>query len=470
MDQANIGVIGLGVMGHNLALNMARNGFRVAGYDLDARKTQAFLESEGAGKQIMGVYSPQELMSVLEKPRRVLMMVPAGRPVDDAIAHLKPHLEPGDILIDGGNSFFLDTERRSLALAQEGFNFVGMGVSGGEEGALWGPSMMPGGQPEAWQALAPILTAMAARTETGEACVDYMGPRGSGHYVKMVHNGIEYGDMQLIAEVYDLLRRGAGLSALELSAIFEEWNQGALQSYLIQITAAILKKVDEDTGKPLVDVILDEAQQKGTGKWTSQNALDVGAPTPTINAAVESRIISALKPQRGGASRLLSGPSTAYTGDRQKLVNAARDALYASKITSYAQGLGLLRIASDEYKYDIDLARVARVWRAGCIIRAQLLGDIMGAYHRNPALVNLMLDEQFRGVLAHAQESWRLVIQTAVGLGIPVLALGASLAYYDAYRSAVLPANLTQAQRDYFGAHTYRRVDKEGVFHTDWSQ
>jgi len=468
MNKANIGIIGLGVMGHSLALNMERNGFRVAGYDLDAKKTQAFLAGAGAGKNIVGVSSPAEMMEVLEKPRRILMMVPAGKPVDDAIALLKPHLEQGDILIDGGNSFFLDTERRNVALAGEGFNFVGMGVSGGEEGALWGPSMMPGGQVEAWKALEPILKGIAAKTDAGEPCVDYMGPRGAGHYVKMVHNGIEYGDMQLIGETYDLLHRGAGISAQELSAIFSEWNQGFLQSYLIEITADILKKVDPDTGKPLVDVILDEAQQKGTGKWTSQNALDVGAPTPTINAAVESRIVSALKPQRVTASKVLSGPAGKYTGERQKLVNAARDALYACKITSYAQGLGLLRIASDEYKYDLDLARVARVWRAGCIIRARLLGDIMGAFTRNPGLVNLMLDDSFREVLVKSQDSLRLVVTTAVGLGIPALAMSASLAYYDAYRSEVLPANLTQAQRDYFGAHTYRRVDKDGVFHTEW--
>jgi 6-phosphogluconate dehydrogenase len=330
--------------------------------------------------------------------------------------------------------------------------------------------MMPGGQPEAWEALKPILKAMAAKSEDGEPCVEYMGPRGAGHYVKMIHNGIEYGDMQLIAEAYDILHRGAGLSALELSKIFTEWNEGILSSYLIQITAEILSKVDPDSGSPLVDVILDEAQQKGTGKWTSQNSLDVGAPTPTINAAVESRIISALKPQRVVASQMLHGPTATYTGDKQKLVDAVRDALYASKITSYAQGLGLMRIASDEYKYNLDMASIAKIWRAGCIIRARLLGDIMAAYQRNPDLMNLMLDDSFRTVLENSQESWRFVLQTAIGLGIPVLAMNASLAYFDAYRSAVLPANLTQAQRDYFGAHTYRRVDKEGVFHTEWTK
>lgn len=470
MEKANIGIIGLGVMGHNLALNMERSGFAVAGYDLDAKKTQAFLETKAAGKKVTGVYSPADLMAILEKPRRVLIMVPAGAAVDSAIAHLQPHMEPGDILIDGGNSFFQDTERRSQELAKEGFNFVGMGVSGGEEGALWGPSMMPGGQPEAWEALKPILKAIAAKSEDGEPCVEYMGPRGAGHYVKMIHNGIEYGDMQLIAEAYDILHRGAGLSALELSKVFAEWNEGILSSYLIQITAEILSKVDPDSGCPLVDMIMDEAQQKGTGKWTSQNALDVGAPTPTINAAVESRIISALKPQRVQASQMLHGPTATYTGDKQKLTDAVRDALYASKITSYAQGLGLLRIASDEYKYNLKMAEIAKIWRAGCIIRARLLGDIMSAYQRNPGLMNLMVDDSFRSVLENSQESWRFVLQTAIGLGIPVLAMNASLSYFDAYRSAVLPANLTQAQRDYFGAHTYRRVDKEGVYHTEWTK
>jgi len=463
------GVVGLGVMGANLALNAERNGFPVVGYDLDAGKTRAFVEDADKGKRVSGVESPAALMAALEKPRRVLMMVPAGPPVDSAVAHLKPHLEPGDILIDGGNSWFLDTERRNKALAVEGFNFVGMGVSGGEEGALWGPSMMPGGQREAYDALAPILLAMAAKAEDAAPCVDYMGPLGAGHYVKMVHNGIEYGDMQLIAEIYDVLHRGLGLSNGELHQVFTEWNTGELRSYLIEITAAIFLRRDEGTGQAVVDVILDEAAQKGTGKWTSQNALDIGAPIPTINAAVESRIISALKAERVAASRVLRGPSPKYSGDRQRLIDAARDALYSSKITSYAQGLSLLRLASHEYHYELRPGAIARIWRAGCIIRASLLGDITAAFERNPELVNLLLDDAFRDAVQRRQESWRFFVQSAVGLGIPVLATSASLAYFDAYRTDRLPANLTQAQRDYFGAHTYRRVDREGVFHTEWT-
>jgi 6-phosphogluconate dehydrogenase len=465
-----IGVVGLGVMGHNLALNMERNGFPVAGYDLDFAKTKAFLEGDADGKSITGVDSPAVLMDALEKPRRVLMMVPAGNPVDSAIAHLKPHMEAGDILIDGGNSFFMDTERRNKELEAEGYHFVGLGVSGGEEGALWGPSMMPGGQREAWEALAPIFRAMAAKADDGQPCVEYMGPRGAGHYVKMVHNGIEYGDMQLIAEIYDILHRGVGLTNSELADLFAEWNQGELQSYLIEITADILRYMDEEMGMPLVDYILDEAAQKGTGKWTSQNALDVGAPIPTINAAVESRILSSLKLQRVQASKIINGPKLEYKGDRQRMVEAARDALYASKITSYAQGMGLLKIASDEYEYGLNLTDIAKIWRAGCIIRARLLGDVMDAYQRNPDLVNLLLDDTFRTEVENRQEAWRYVIQTAIGMGIPVLAMSASLAYFDAYRTERLPANLTQAQRDYFGAHTYRRIDREGSFHTEWQQ
>jgi 6-phosphogluconate dehydrogenase len=371
--------------------------------------------------------------------------------------------------MDGGNSHFLDTERRGKALAAKGFNYIGTGVSGGEEGALWGPSMMPGGQLEAWAAVAPIFRAIAAKAADGEPCVAHLGPGSAGHYVKMVHNGIEYGDMQLIAESYDLLHRGAGIPNQELAGIFAEWNRGELQSYLIEITARILARTDDDTGQPLVDVILDEAAQKGTGKWTSQNALDVGAPIPTINAAVESRILSSLKHERVQAARALGGGAAVYAGDRRRLVALVEHALHASKITSYAQGFGLLKLASAEYGWGLDYAAIARIWRAGCIIRARLLGDIMAAFERRPDLPNLMLDDSFRSVLASHQPAWREVVQLAVGLGIPLLATSASIAYFDAYRSERLPANLTQAQRDYFGAHTYRRLDREGVFHTEWT-
>ena len=348
--QCDIGVVGLGVMGANLALNMERNGFHIAGYDLEAAKGQAFVAGPAAGRHVELAPSPEALMAMLKRPRRVLMMVPAGAAVDSAIAHLKPHLQPGDILIDGGNSWFLDTERRSKELAGGGFHYVGTGVSGGEQGALWGPAIMPGGQREAWEALAPILRAIAAKADDGEPCVDYMGPGGAGHYVKMVHNGIEYGDMQLIAEAYDLLSRGLKLPAKELSAIFEEWNAGDLRSYLVEITAEVLARTDPETGRPLVDLILDEAQQKGTGKWTSQHAFDIGAPIPTINAAVESRILSSLKAERVHASRILHGPSPHYHGKKERLVEAVRAALYASKVTSYAQGFGLLKLASAEYQ------------------------------------------------------------------------------------------------------------------------
>ena len=462
-----VGVVGLGVMGANLARNMASKGFPVAGYDLEPGKRKAFLEHAPADK-VGAVDRPEQLMESLERPRRVLIMVPAGPAVDSVIAHLRAHLQEGDILIDGGNSYFRDTDRRCDELTTNGFHFVGAGVSGGEEGALHGPSIMPGGPRAGWEALAPVFRAIAARAEDGEPCVDYMGPRGAGHYVKMVHNGIEYGDMQLIAEVYDLLSRGAGMTAPEIGAVFAEWNQGELRSYLIEITALVLERVDEETRRPLVDVILDEAQQKGTGKWMSQNAFDIGAPIPTVNAAVEARILSSLKAERVTASRVLRGPKAQAGVDRARLIDTARQALYASKITSYAQGMAMLRIASREYSYDIDPGTVAKIWRAGCIIRATLLGDIRQAFARNPGLVNLMLDAAFRDALAERQDGWRHTVQTGVGFGIPMPAMSASLAYYDAYRSERLPANLTQGQRDFFGAHTYRRTDRDGVFHTNW--
>jgi 6-phosphogluconate dehydrogenase len=462
-----MGVVGLGVMGANLARNIESRGFPVVGYDLDPAKTKALLEGPAKGTQIAGADSPERLMDALERPRRILMMVPAGPAVDSVIGHLKPHLDAGDILIDGGNSFFADTNRRCDALAHDNFHFVGAGVSGGEEGALRGPAIMPGGPREAWDALAPIFRAMAARADDGDPCVGYMGPRGAGHYVKMVHNGIEYGDMQLIAEAFDLMHRGMGMPIADIAAIFAEWNRGELRSYLIEITAQVLAYADPETGQPIVDVILDEAQQKGTGKWMSQNSFDVGAPIPTVNAAVEARLLSALKTERVAASRVLKGPQGGGAG--RVPVDAIGQALYASKVTSYAQGLSLLRAASKEYGYDIQPGEVARVWRAGCIIRAELLEGIRSAFTRDPQLVNLLLDDAFRDVMGERQAALRQTVQAAVGLGVPVPAMSASLAYYDSYRSARLPANLTQAQRDFFGAHTYRRVDRDGVFHTDWT-
>jgi 6-phosphogluconate dehydrogenase len=455
----SLGILGLGVMGRSLALNFTRHGYLPAGYDLAPHLPEDF--------DVKVVPSLQELAGALTPPRTFLLMVPAGAPVDAAIASLKPYMEKGDLIVDGGNSYFADTERRLQELEREGFQFIGMGVSGGESGALWGPSLMPGGSQEAWPRVQAMFEAISAKAEDGEPCVAWMGTGGAGHYVKMVHNGIEYGDMQLIAEVYDLLHRGAGVSNAELAGIFARWNTQELRSYLIEITAKILARIDEETGQSLVDVILDEAAQKGTGKWTSQTALDTGAPIPTINAAVESRLLSALKEERLLAARVL-GSAGKFSGDPEALIAAAGQALYASKITSYAQGLSLLKMASQEYNWNIDLSQIVPVWRAGCIIRASLLGDITKAYRSNPTLPNLLLDPAFKEAVVSRQAAWRNVVQTAVGLGIPMLATCASLAYFDAYRSEVLPANLTQAQRDYFGAHTYRRVDREGSFHTKW--
>ena len=469
MSKYDIGLVGLAVMGQNLVLNVERNGYSVAVYNRTTERMREFVAERAQGKQILGCATLKDLVGALERPRRVMLMVQAGAPVDAVIAELKPLLAPGDLIIDGGNSFYQDTERRAVALAEDRINYIGTGVSGGEEGALWGPAIMPGGQPEAYRLVEPILTAIAAKAE-GEPCVAYMGPRGAGHYVKMVHNGIEYGDMQLIAEAYDVMARGLGMPAAELAEVFGQWNQGELQSYLIEITSEILARVDEETGKPLVNVILDEAKQKGTGKWTSQDALDLGAPTHTINAAVESRIISAYKDERVAASQVLTGPTIKFSGDRGQMIEDVRDALYAAKICSYAQGMGLLRAASAEYDYDLDMGAIARIWRGGCIIRARFLNDIAAAFDHNPKLTNLMLDPFFRDEILARQGALRRVVTTAVSMGIPVHAFASSLAYFDAYRTKRLPANLTQGQRDYFGAHTYRRIDKEGSFHTEWTE
>ncbi len=467
MGKADIGLTGLAVMGQNLVLNMERNGYTVAVHNRTTQTMRDFVAAH-PGKKLVACESLKDFVDALAKPRKLMIMVKAGAPVDSVIDQLVPLLEPGDLIIDGGNSFFPDTERRSKELEAKGLRFIGTGVSGGEEGALWGPSIMPGGQPEAYALVKDIFTAISAKVN-GEPCVTYIGPRGAGHYVKMVHNGIEYGDMQLIAEAYDVLHRALDLSAKELHDIFAEWNKGELQSYLIEITADIFTKVDAETGKPLVDLILDEAQQKGTGKWTSQNAFDLGVPIPTINAAVESRIISAYKEERVAASRIIDGPEVKFDGDRNKLISAVRDALYAAKICSYAQGMALLRAASREYDYGLKYGELAAIWRGGCIIRAIFLNRITDAFRRNSDLPNLLLDDGFKGDVANRQASLRYVVQTATALGIPCLALSSALAYLDAYRTERLPANLTQAQRDYFGAHTYKRIDKPGDFHTEWT-
>jgi len=449
-----------------LALNMERNGFHVAGYDLDLEKVKAF-STKYPGKNLIGCATLEEFLSALERPRRIMMMVPAGKAVDSAIVSISDALEPGDLLIDGGNTFFQDTERRSKELEAKGIVYIGTGVSGGEQGALWGPAIMPGGQDEAWALVKPIFEAISAKVGD-EPCVSHIGPRGAGHYVKMVHNGIEYGDMQLIAEAYDILHRGVGLGNGKLHEVFAEWNRGELESYLIEITADIFTKTDMETGAAVVDLILDEAAQKGTGKWTSQNALDLGAPTPTINAAVESRIVSAYKDERVVASNVLTGPEPKTTGDSQDVIDLVHDALYAAKICSYAQGFGVMRMASKEYDYNLNFGEIARIWRGGCIIRARFLNDIRDAFVRNPDLPNLMIDSEFAKVLNTKQSALRRVVALAAESGIPALAFSSALAYFDAYRSARLPANLTQAQRDYFGAHTYRRVDRDGTFHTEW--
>ncbi len=470
MTQYDMGLIGLAVMGQNLVLNMERNGTSVAVFNRTASVTEEFCKHHAAGKNIGAAYTLADLVGMLKSPRKIMIMVKAGGPVDAVIDQLKPLLQPGDLIIDGGNSFFQDTERRSRDVTAAGLEYIGTGVSGGEEGALWGPAIMPGGEPRAYEMVRATFEAIAAKVN-GEPCVTYIGPRGAGHYVKMVHNGIEYGDMQLIAEAYDVLHRGLGLTATELHAAFAQWNEGVLQSYLIEITANIFSKIDPDTGKPLVDVIMDEAKQKGTGKWTSQNALDLGAPVPTITAAVDARIISSYRDQRIAAARVISGPAAALkvtSSERAALSEAVHRALFAAKICSYAQGMALLKTAADEYGYDLPYGEIARIWRGGCIIRAQFLDDIRAAFERTADLPNLLIDPYFKEAVESRQDALRTVVATAVQAGIPCPAMSASLAYFDAYRTERLPANLTQAQRDYFGAHTYRRLDKEGTFHTEW--
>lgn len=467
MSKQQIGVIGLAVMGKNLALNIESRGFSVSVYNRSSSKTEEFLQ-EAKGKNVVGTYSIEEFVQSLETPRKILLMVKAGTATDATIQSLLPHLEKDDILIDGGNTYYKDTQRRNKELAESGIHFIGTGVSGGEEGALKGPSIMPGGQKEAHELVKPILEAISAKVD-GEPCTTYIGPDGAGHYVKMVHNGIEYGDMQLISESYFILKQVLGLSADELHEVFAEWNKGELDSYLIEITADIFTKKDEETGKPLVDVILDKAGQKGTGKWTSQSALDLGVPLPIITESVFARFISAMKEERVKASGILSGPEVKpVTENKEELIEAVRKALFMSKICSYAQGFAQMKAASEEYNWNLKYGEIAMIFRGGCIIRAAFLQKIKEAYDREPELDNLLLDSYFKNIVESYQGALRQVISLAVAQGVPAPSFSSALAYYDSYRTAVLPANLIQAQRDYFGAHTYERTDKEGIFHTEW--
>ncbi|AOJ77836.1 6-phosphogluconate dehydrogenase [Burkholderia ubonensis] len=470
MGKQAIGVIGLAVMGRNLALNIESRGYAVSVYNRSREKTDELI-AEFPGRNLVPTYTLEEFVASLETPRRILMMVKAGAATDATIASLKPLLEKGDVLIDGGNTHFTDTIRRNQELAQSGLHFIGTGVSGGEEGALRGPSIMPGGQRDAYDLVEPILKQIAAKAPSdGEPCVAYMGPDGAGHYVKMVHNGIEYGDMQLIAESYAVLKDVAGLTNDELGAVYTDWNQGELDSYLMEITSKIFGKRDDETGKHLVDVILDRAAQKGTGKWTSQNALDLGVPLPLITESVFARVLSSLKTERVAASKVLSGPSaTPLQGDRAAFVEAVRRALYLSKVISYAQGFAQMRTASEEYGWKLDLGTIAKIFRAGCIIRARFLQKITDAYAKDPALANLLLDPYFQDIAANYQASLREVVIAAVKAGVPVPAFASAVAYFDSYRSERLPANLVQAQRDFFGAHTFERTDKPGSFHANWS-
>jgi 6-phosphogluconate dehydrogenase len=468
MAKADIGLIGLAVMGQNLVLNINDHGYTVAVFNRTTTKVDAFMEGAAKGTNIIGTHSIEELVSTLKRPRRVMMMVKAGSVVDDFIEQLLPHLDTGDIIIDGGNSLHSDTNRRTSSLAEKGFLYIGTGISGGEEGARKGPSIMPGGNPAAWPHVKNIFQAIAAKVD-GKPCCDWVGDGGSGHFVKMVHNGIEYGDMQLICEAYDFMHRGLGMDEDAMQKIFSRWNKGVLDSYLIEITSHILGFKDED-GLPLTEKILDTAGQKGTGKWTGINALDLGVPLTLISEAVFARCLSAMKEERVKAAALLEGPTPDFSGNINELVNDVHDTLYGAKIISYAQGYMLLREAAKEYGWDLQYGSIALMWRGGCIIRSAFLGNIKDAFDKNAGLENLLLDDFFRSAIHSAQAGWRRVAIKAIELGIPTPAISSGLSYYDGYRSERLPANLLQAQRDYFGAHTYERIDKPrgSFFHTDW--
>ncbi len=469
--EATFGITGLAVMGANLARNVARRGISVAVHNRTNAKTDEFMSEFGGEGHFVPAADTAAFVGAIKPPRAIMIMVKAGQPVDDVIAELLPHLSPGDILIDGGNSFFADTRRRTKDIESKGFRYIGTGVSGGEEGALLGPSIMPGGTQEAYRLIEPVLTQIAAQVD-GQPCCTYIGADGAGHYVKMVHNGIEYADMQLIAEAYDVLRQMLNLGAVEIGDIFAGWNDGDLDSYLIQITSEVLHKIDEATGRPLVDFIVDEAEQKGTGRWTSQSALELGVPLTAITEAVFARALSARKAEREDASRVLTGPGKRYGGDdrNMRFIDDIRDALYASKIVAYAQGFEQMAAAAAEYDWDLHLGTIATIWRGGCIIRARFLDRIKEAYDADPKLKNLLLAPYFTAAVINAQGAWRRVVTQAVDAGIPVPAFSSALAYYDGYRRERGPANLIQGLRDYFGAHTYRRTDAFGSFHTRWAQ
>ncbi|HUJ10808.1 MAG TPA: decarboxylating NADP(+)-dependent phosphogluconate dehydrogenase [Verrucomicrobiae bacterium] len=468
--QSDIGLIGLAVMGENVALNIESKGFPISVFNRTVSKVDNFINGRGQGKKFFGAHSLEEFVASLKKPRKVFMLVKAGKAVDELIDHLLPLLEPGDILIDGGNSHFPDTIRRTQYVESKGLLYIGTGVSGGEEGALKGPSLMPGGSPAAWSHVKNIFQAICAKTSDGEPCCDWMGENGAGHFVKMVHNGIEYGDMQLICETYDLMKRGLGMTNQEMHEVFAEWDKGELDSYLIKITRDILAHKDED-GREVVDLILDAAGQKGTGKWTVVAALDDGMPLTLIGEAVFARCLSAIKEERLVASQEIKGKVGTFKGDKQKFIKDLRAALYASKIVSYAQGYQLMRAAAKTYKWNLNYGGIALVWRGGCIIRSVFLGEIKKAFKRNPDLVNLLLDKFFKKAVSSRQTGWRRVVVQSAKLGIPTPCISSALAYFDGYRSERLPANLLQAQRDYFGAHTYERVDKPRgqAFHTNWT-